>query len=141
MSQQYPGQQNTPGQYAQNAPAQQYNYQQQQPPPMYAQAVNPQGAYAAQPVQVVTQPTTYVVAGPLMLPRQSFVTTCPHCGASISTECRVTAGLCTWLSCAALCLVGCWFFCCLIPFVIPECQDCEHFCPNCRVLLGRRGPC
>ena len=114
-----------------SAGAQQQQHQQQQQA-QYAQPV--QYATAAQPVQ-----TSYVVAqAPMLLPRGPVMTVCPNCKASIQTEVRVNAGLCAWALCAGLCFVGCWLGCCLIPFAIPECQDVEHYCPNCHVLLGRR---
>lgn len=31
---------------------------------------------------------------------------------------------------------ACVFGCCFVPFCVYECQDVEHFCPNCRRLLG-----
>lgn len=31
---------------------------------------------------------------------------------------------------------ACVFGCCFVPFCVYECQDIEHFCPNCRRILG-----
>jgi lipopolysaccharide-induced tumor necrosis factor-alpha factor len=108
------------------------------PPPSYSQA-QPMYAQPAQPVVVSGMPSqTYVVAGPAFMPRTPTMCVCPNCHAQIQTEVRVNPGICAWASCIGLCLLGCWLGCCLIPFAIPECQDVEHYCPNCHVLLGRR---
>lgn len=61
---------------------------------------------------------------------------CPHCGAQVMTETRASPGLLTWLLAGALIFFGCWLGCCLIPCCIPECQDIEHRCPNCKQHLG-----
>ncbi|KAI2808813.1 hypothetical protein BLOT_006761 [Blomia tropicalis] len=62
--------------------------------------------------------------------------TCSNCNASVMTETSASPGLLTWLLSGTLLLVGCWLGCCLIPCCIPECQDIEHRCPNCKIQIG-----
>jgi lipopolysaccharide-induced tumor necrosis factor-alpha factor len=62
--------------------------------------------------------------------------TCTQCSAQVMTETVASPGLLTWLLSGTLFLVGCWLGCCLIPCCIPECQDIEHRCPNCKTHLG-----
>lgn len=68
-------------------------------------------------------------------PQAAYCSKCQHQG--VSTVKRVP-GLCTWLSCAGICLIGCYLGCCLIPFCVDSYQDCSHLCPNCGEFLGRK---
>ncbi|KAK6040179.1 hypothetical protein COOONC_22315 [Cooperia oncophora] len=60
---------------------------------------------------------------------------CPHCHQQILTKTEPKSGLLTWLLCGGMALFGCWL-CCCIPFCVDGCRDTEHYCPNCRKLLG-----
>lgn len=98
------------------------------------------------------QPTaqTVVVSAPTGTPSVQAVTVvnvsqcgpypmqvaCPHCGAHVMSETTAIPGLLTWLLAGGLLMLGCWAGCCLIPCCIPECQDIEHRCPNCKQHLG-----
>uniref|UniRef100_A0A8C5NYH0 LITAF domain-containing protein n=1 Tax=Jaculus jaculus TaxID=51337 RepID=A0A8C5NYH0_JACJA len=48
---------------------------------------------------------------------------CPSCSKMIVTQLSYNAGALTWLSCGSLCLLGCI-------------ADVDHYCPNCKALLG-----
>lgn len=61
---------------------------------------------------------------------------CPHCQTHIITCTTYQDGTLTWLSAGALCLLGCWLGCCLIPFCLDGCKDVIHSCPNCHARLG-----
>uniref|UniRef100_A0A8C0I6N0 LITAF domain-containing protein n=1 Tax=Balaenoptera musculus TaxID=9771 RepID=A0A8C0I6N0_BALMU len=61
---------------------------------------------------------------------------CPSCNKMIVTQLSYNAGALTWLSCGSLCLLGCIAGCCFIPFCVDALQDVDHYCPNCKALLG-----
>lgn len=61
---------------------------------------------------------------------------CPHCQTHIITCTTYQDGTLTWLAAGALCLLGCWLGCCLIPFCLDGCKDVIHSCPNCHARLG-----
>ncbi|XP_025711431.1 lipopolysaccharide-induced tumor necrosis factor-alpha factor [Callorhinus ursinus] len=61
---------------------------------------------------------------------------CPSCNKMIVTQLSYNAGALTWLSCGSLCLLGCVAGCCFIPFCVDALQDVDHYCPNCKALLG-----
>lgn len=63
-------------------------------------------------------------------------TVCPSCNQEVVSETRPAVGLLTWLLVGAMVMVGCGFGCCLIPCCVAECQDVEHWCPNCRRHMG-----
>jgi len=99
-----------------------------QPPPGF---VPPPGAgYTTQPV------ATAVIVNVQGFGPYPMQTTCPSCGAHVMTETLASPGLLTWLLSGTLVLIGCWLGCCLIPCCIPECQDIEHRCPNCKTHVG-----
>ncbi|XP_046577318.1 cell death-inducing p53-target protein 1-like isoform X7 [Haliotis rubra] len=83
---------------------------------------------------VVQQPTIAVVQQFREAPVQ---TQCPHCAAQIVTATHYDNGTFTWVICLILCLVGCDFFCCLIPFCVDGCKDVIHTCPNCKAMVAR----
>ncbi|RWS19876.1 lipopolysaccharide-induced tumor necrosis factor-alpha factor-like protein [Leptotrombidium deliense] len=76
---------------------------------------------------VVTQPTqTIIFAGNNFGPYPSKGM-CPRCNCEVITQTRPVIGGATWLIAGVLCFVGC-IPCCLIPFFVESCQDCEHTC-------------
>jgi lipopolysaccharide-induced tumor necrosis factor-alpha factor len=112
------------------------------PPPFMTQ---PQANYApTQPVLIAEQPAVNVYQArpaPVVVIRNAIgpypqQVKCSQCGIDVITETHETPGLLTYLLSGGLCLIGCWFGCCLIPFCITECQDIIHQCPNCKKYLG-----
>lgn len=79
------------------------------------------------PVSIVTVLSSW---GP-----QPVSVSCPYCKAFVITQVCPQPGLLTWLLCSGMAMIGC-VFCCFLPFCVYECQDVEHFCPNCRRILG-----
>nr|XP_033818921.1 LITAF domain-containing protein-like [Geotrypetes seraphini] len=59
------------------------------------------------------------------------VTVCASCHQNITTKVNHVTGMLSWIIFIVLCLLGCWFGCCLIPFFVNSCKDVDHFCPNC----------
>jgi lipopolysaccharide-induced tumor necrosis factor-alpha factor len=115
-----------------------------QPPIGYA----PQQPYYGQ--QAMGQQQAVIVTQPVVLPQITVVAfgdrpiqvQCPHCQATVLTDVSYEAGVMTWLLCVIILVIGCWFFCCLIPFCIDSCKDVVHTCPNCRRQISyykRRG--
>uniref|UniRef100_T1JEW0 LITAF domain-containing protein n=1 Tax=Strigamia maritima TaxID=126957 RepID=T1JEW0_STRMM len=93
------------------------------------------GPPTGQPMR--TGAVTVVHTGPQMFFGANPINiTCPNCGSHVVTSTTTNPGLLSWLICGMCVLFGCWLGCCLIPFCIPECQDVEHSCPNCKSLLG-----
>ena len=79
---------------------------------------------------------TYIyVSEPSLGPRPSRLT-CPHCHQQVVSRVKPVSGLLTWLLAGGCVLFGCVLGCCLIPFCMDDCQDCEHYCPNCNHFLG-----
>ncbi|KAK6191001.1 hypothetical protein SNE40_002751 [Patella caerulea] len=62
---------------------------------------------------------------------------CQHCNATVTTSVSYETGMLTWAASGILCLVGCWFGCCLIPFCVNASKDVIHTCPNCKQLNGK----
>ncbi|KAI3415315.1 hypothetical protein GPALN_004928 [Globodera pallida] len=54
---------------------------------------------------------------------------CPHCNQKTTTFVKPVAGILTWLLCIFLCL--CCVFCC------DSCKDFEHYCSDCKGLVGK----
>uniref|UniRef100_A0A3B5KL62 LITAF domain-containing protein n=1 Tax=Takifugu rubripes TaxID=31033 RepID=A0A3B5KL62_TAKRU len=109
-------------------------------PGMYPQpGINPQPGPAPPPPGyqgvyfVCFSSVTHVVVSPALhdVPGQTL---CPHCQQTVITRTEPTAGLMTWLVCAALGFFGC-FLCCFIPFCIESCQDIMHRCPSCNRVI------
>jgi lipopolysaccharide-induced tumor necrosis factor-alpha factor len=80
--------------------------------------------------------------GAQVVPLASFGTQpiqgiCAKCHSTIETHVKRKSGLLVWLVCLISILFGCWFGCCLIPFCIPDIQNAEHYCPNCKTLIGK----
>lgn len=106
-----------------------------EPPPKYESAYPPQGNYGQQhsTTVITNQPVIVVQSG---YGPYSKVVTCPNCRSSVSTSVSHEAGVLTWLASGLICLFGCWFGCCLIPFCVEDLQDCKHSCPSCGHYLG-----
>ncbi|CAH1102059.1 unnamed protein product [Psylliodes chrysocephalus] len=106
-------------------------------PPSYAQAVggvSPSSPYVPHHVLVTKGPeivTTVVPVGPN--PTHMI---CPHCQAEIDTTTKSTPGCIAYVSSAILCLIGCFWGCCLIPCCMEKCMNVSHSCPNCNFYLG-----
>lgn len=101
--------------------------------------VNPP-AYYAQPMPVpnanaIAVQTVYVQQ-PVSFFDRPVQMCCPSCNKMIVTQLSYNAGALTWLSCGSLCLLGCIAGCCFIPFCVDALQDVDHYCPNCKALLG-----
>ncbi|XP_006822659.1 lipopolysaccharide-induced tumor necrosis factor-alpha factor homolog [Saccoglossus kowalevskii] len=62
---------------------------------------------------------------------------CRSCGQNIVTKIEYQPGMITWVAAGITCMAGAWLGCCLIPFCIPACNDVNHHCPNCNMLLGK----
>ncbi|XP_067032109.1 lipopolysaccharide-induced tumor necrosis factor-alpha factor homolog [Acropora muricata] len=130
-----------------------------QPPPPYPATVGFQGAGKPenympppthpypqpQPYQCPPQPatTTTIIAQPaqtvflnMVFGESPVSMVCPHCQTHIITCTTYQDGTLTWLASGALCLLGCWAGCCLIPFCLDGCKDVIHSCPNCHSRLG-----
>ncbi|KAL1425161.1 hypothetical protein MTO96_019504, partial [Rhipicephalus appendiculatus] len=60
---------------------------------------------------------------------------CPYCKTFVKTQVCPQPGLLTWLLSTAMSMLCC-IPCCFVPFCVFHCQDVEHFCPNCRRILG-----
>ncbi|XP_018576725.1 lipopolysaccharide-induced tumor necrosis factor-alpha factor homolog [Anoplophora glabripennis] len=105
-------------------------------PPSYAQAVGgvpPTSPYVPNH-SIMKGPeivTTVVAVGPN--PTHMI---CPHCQAEIDTTTKSKPGLIAYISGAILCIIGCFWGCCLIPCCIEKCMDVSHTCPNCDAYLG-----
>lgn len=110
-----------------NAPDEGYTYT----PPL------PLNTCAGSPLMVFGQPgpvsivTVFSSWGP-----QPVSVSCPYCKTFVTTQVCPQPGLLTWLMCSGMAMLGCVFGCCFLPFCVYECQDVEHFCPNCRRILG-----
>jgi len=108
-------------------------YPQQTAPPCSVRCSAPvgqptmQGGYVAQ---------TIIVGPGLVFGAYPVTMCCPGCQAQIVTQTHNRAGLLAWLICGGLVLIGCWLGCCLLPFCISECQDIDHYCPNCKRMVG-----
>ncbi|CAL8139178.1 unnamed protein product [Orchesella dallaii] len=122
----------------------------QPPPPPYSAEKPPEPGFhqpyppPRPPVPAATT-TVHVVTQPL--PQQMVIIgslngriTCPNCNHVIQSKTTKSPGLIAWISAGALCLFGCWFGCCLIPFCVDSCMDVEHRCPNCDAHLGTQRP-
>ena len=72
--------------------------------------------------------------------RTSQPAVCASCRQQITT--LVTYNTCgsllPWLTCVLTCCSGLWCCCCFVPFCMESCKTAEHFCPQCRRLLGKR---
>uniref|UniRef100_A0A8D0GFK4 Lipopolysaccharide induced TNF factor n=1 Tax=Sphenodon punctatus TaxID=8508 RepID=A0A8D0GFK4_SPHPU len=108
-------------------PGQGPNVKNMNPPPY-----PPQPVPAPTPVAVQT---VYMQA-PVTFYDRPVQMCCPSCNKVMVTRLSHNAGALTWLSCGSLALLGCLMGCCLIPFCIDALQDVDHYCPNCKNLVG-----
>ncbi|UJR31812.1 hypothetical protein I4U23_019289 [Adineta vaga] len=63
---------------------------------------------------------------------------CPQCHQSITTVVESKDGVTVWGAAGILCLIGCIFGCCLIPFCVNELKDKTHYCPHCNAVVGQK---
>lgn len=65
---------------------------------------------------------------------------CPLCSSETRTYVIHESGVRTWIVCSGLCLLGCWFGCCILPFCAESLQEPRHFCSLCNkeVSFGKR---
>ncbi|KAA3676634.1 lipopolysaccharide-induced tumor necrosis factor-alpha factor [Paragonimus westermani] len=75
------------------------------------------------------QPTQPIVVQPVQ--RDPVRLQCPYCLEDIITLTEYHPGVCTYLSSVGLCVIGCPFGCCLIPFCLNDLKDVVHRCPSC----------
>ena len=68
---------------------------------------------------------------------ESVYTFCGSCKNHVMTVVTYRVGKMTIAFAAALCLLGCFGGCCLVPFLWKRFQDVEHVCPNCQLKLGK----
>ncbi|KAK3512095.1 hypothetical protein QTP70_030350 [Hemibagrus guttatus] len=116
------------------------------PPPVYkAGAPYPAQAYA--PMYPPPQPVPPIASPPVVSVQTVYVqptsfgdvpaqTCCPVCAQTVVTRLEHSSGSMAWLVCAGLCIIGCMYGCCLIPFCVDGLKDVTHFCPNCNSAIG-----
>ncbi|XP_044159955.1 lipopolysaccharide-induced tumor necrosis factor-alpha factor [Bufo gargarizans] len=109
-------------------------------PGMEAKPLNPVPPYVVQPMPMpmqtpVTVQTVYVQQ-PVRFHDRPVQICCPRCNTLTTTRIDHTSGALAWLSCGGLCILGCGFGCCLIPFCIDSLKDVDHYCSNCQALIG-----
>jgi lipopolysaccharide-induced tumor necrosis factor-alpha factor len=61
---------------------------------------------------------------------------CPRCNRMTNSVTESESGLCTYVCCWSLFLVGCAGGCCLIPFCMDSMKDVVHRCSSCGDTLG-----
>jgi len=111
-----------------------YPAAQSAPPPQYPTHFEHQHSHQHLPSP---QPQTFVyVSDQMRFGSAPMSVTCPHCQQQVVSKVRYSAGLLAWIIFAVFLLFGCWLGCCLIPFCLESCQDCEHYCSNCNAFLG-----
>ncbi|KAM8934625.1 lipopolysaccharide-induced tumor necrosis factor-alpha factor isoform 2-T2 [Pelodytes ibericus] len=116
-------------------------YHQPYPPPqvgLEAKHMN-SAPYVVQPLPQAPPPLavqTVFVQQPIAFHDRPVQMCCPFCTQMITTRLSYTSGALAWLSCGGLCLLGCGFGCCLIPFCIDSLKDVDHYCSSCNALVG-----
>ncbi|XP_074600744.1 LITAF domain-containing protein-like [Brevipalpus obovatus] len=115
------------------------------PPPPYSASSGPYPQssipHQGQPTGYPQQPQGFPQVQTLIVnvngfgpyPQSAF---CTRCRTNVVSEVVSMPGFLTYLLSATLVVLGCWAGCCLIPCCVPEVQDCEHRCPNCKTKLG-----
>ncbi|XP_014254026.1 lipopolysaccharide-induced tumor necrosis factor-alpha factor homolog isoform X2 [Cimex lectularius] len=107
-------------------------------PPSYAEAsggVPPSSPFQPQPIHH-KQPTSIVTTVVPLGPQPTHMI-CPHCHVEIESSTKRKPGIIAYLSGIALCAIGCFWGCCLVPCCIDSCMDVHHTCPYCNAYLGR----
>lgn len=61
---------------------------------------------------------------------------CPNCRRGIQTKTKHKVGLGTNFAAMCLCIVGGGICLCVLPYLIPGCQDVVHYCPSCDCKIG-----
>ncbi|CAL8139180.1 unnamed protein product [Orchesella dallaii] len=85
---------------------------------------------------IVQQPQQTVVVVASTFGPHSTQVTCPHCGTQCQTKTEKNPSIVAYISTVAICCLGGWLGCCLIPLCIDACMDTQHGCPNCGAQLG-----
>ncbi|XP_045141990.1 lipopolysaccharide-induced tumor necrosis factor-alpha factor [Echinops telfairi] len=109
-------------------------------PPTYEETVS---SHYPPPPMPMPGPTTGLVTGPDgkgMNPPRAF----PQIGSSSqvlgvrgwASWLVALAQSIMWLRCGFLVPSRCVLGCCFIPFCVDALQDVDHYCPNCKALLG-----
>lgn len=109
-------------------------YDKQSPPVYQPQGQNPNYG-TTPPIQIPIREPTIIVGIPVYGIGPTTVN-CANCHQTVVSNVSYRPGLLTWLLVFGLFLFGCGFGCCLIPLCVDGCQDVEHYCPNCKTLLG-----
>ena len=114
-------------------------FEQAAPPPYPAQQqadATQQGDYPPQQVAYPPPQQPVMVVDPnYVYSRFPQNMNCSNCHAAIQTSVSYEAGTLTWVICASLfCITA---VCCYIPFLIDECKDAVHSCPECYTFIGR----
>ncbi|KAL1005225.1 hypothetical protein UPYG_G00056320 [Umbra pygmaea] len=60
---------------------------------------------------------------------------CTNCHQPITTVVTYKSGSTAWTMCLVFTLIGFICGCCLIPFMMQDCKDAHHRCPNCHTHL------
>eukprot|EP00088_Acartia_fossae_P046752 TRINITY_DN50575_c0_g1_i1.p1 TRINITY_DN50575_c0_g1~~TRINITY_DN50575_c0_g1_i1.p1 ORF type:complete len:117 (+),score=3.57 TRINITY_DN50575_c0_g1_i1:30-380(+) len=82
-------------------------------------------------------PQPRIVHQPIMFGKDPINMVCNHCGYEITTSVAKDPGLIAYSLAGAICVVGFFCGCCLIPLGMDSLKDAIHTCPNCKVFLGK----
>ena len=88
----------------------------------------PTTAIATESSNIVVQ---QIYQAPTDLPLTPTNVHCPSCNRVQTTKVELQNGLMTYAVAGGICLIGCVFGCCLIPFCIDELKDAHHTCSVC----------
>ncbi|KAF7271583.1 LITAF domain-containing protein-like [Rhynchophorus ferrugineus] len=106
-------------------------------PPSYAQAVGgvPPTAPYIPTYHLRKEPEILTTIVPVVGPNPTHMV-CPHCGAEIDTSTKSEPSTKAYIASLILCVIGCFWGCCLIPCCMDSCRNVKHKCPNCDSYLG-----
>ncbi len=65
---------------------------------------------------------------------------CPNCRAGVITVTTRSPSVMAWVACLLLACLGCFCGCCLLPLIMDNCQEVQHYCPRCNAFCGRYRP-